>query len=229
MCHLLGPCAGNRGSDYRRTKQIDPKQLSQLTGPYCKQMFLLYMMSQKPLSKDTDGLEGSKHVAVLSMRDFSRILCLDQKGYLKVETCFILTDKALSLSSDQPIYQSQLALDLLVSPSDQGAMHSTSSYILFPTPCARYFTLIISLKFLLCWADMTQEQPTLGVAMLVENKLYTPPISITHCAVQAQCDQHQEKDDGEERGCWHVSNGLSIRDEEEAGSWVREQGRRKSC
>lgn len=62
-----------------------------------------------------------------------------------------------------------------------------------------------------------------------QNKLYTPPISITHCAVQAQCDQHQEKDDGEERGCRHVGNSLSIRDEEEAGSWVREQGRRKRC
>lgn len=54
------------------------------------------MMSYKPLSKDTEGLEGSKHVAVLPMRDISRILCLDQKGYLKVETCFILIDKALS-------------------------------------------------------------------------------------------------------------------------------------
>lgn len=40
----------------------------------------------------------------------------------------------------------------------------------------------------------------------------------TYRAVQTQCDQHEEEDDGEEGGCWHVGYGLRICDEEEAGA-----------
>lgn len=40
----------------------------------------------------------------------------------------------------------------------------------------------------------------------------------THRAVQTQCDQHEEEDDGEEGGCWHVGYGLRVCDKEEAGA-----------
>lgn len=51
-------------------------------------------------------------------------------------------------------------------------------------------------------------------------------VPATHRAVQSQCEQHQEEDDSKESGGRHVCNGLSVGDEEEAGSWKESRGLR---